>query len=112
MNSIELKGRKYVPAELVCIARDYLRGYYDMTSAPLNQIDEFTESYLKHTEDKFKLSQFDARRRNGDLLLQAMECLYETFITDESIAKHRGEAIQAINAMAEKLGFSDIVRHD
>ena len=44
--------RKYEEAaELVCIAHDYLIQHWDMDSAPLYKIKNFTIEYLKTQED-------------------------------------------------------------
>lgn len=67
-----------------------------------------TEGY----EDKFKMTQESAMARNEKCLRNALDSLYATFITTETIAAHRGKAIQAINSMARALGFPHLVRDD
>ena len=40
---------------------------------------------------------------------EAMQQLYYTYITDDGVAKDRGEAIQAINRMIVALGGADTI---
>lgn len=62
--------------------------------------------------DKFAMTEFDARRRNGQLLQSAMDSLYATYVTAQPVAEDRGRAIQAINRMAKALGFNEVIRND
>lgn len=63
-------------------------------------------------EDKFKITQEDAAGRNEECIKNALDSLYATYISTETVAAHRGKAIQAINSMARALGFPHLVRND
>ena len=60
-------------------------------------------------DDKFMLEETQAVNRNLGLLKTAVELLYATFITDTQAAAHRGEALQAINAIALRLGYGNLL---
>ena len=62
--------------------------------------------------DKFKLPEEERYARNRELLGVALTALYETYVTADTVARKRGEAIQAINSMARAMGYPDIVRND
>lgn len=47
---------------------------------------------------------------NQQRCAEAMNLLYQTYITDQSIADERGRAIQAINKMILLLGGEDVVQ--
>ncbi len=49
---------------------------------------------------------------NEKHLKQALDSIYQTFVETETIAAHRGKAIQALNSMARALGFPHLVRND
>lgn len=62
--------------------------------------------------DKFTLPEEERYGRNRELLSFALAALYETYVVADTIARKRGEAIQAINSMARAMGYPDIVRND
>ncbi len=63
-------------------------------------------------KDVFTLSQSDAEKRNEQLLTDALDAIYSTYILNELVASHRGKAIQHINSMARMLGYPKVIRND
>lgn len=43
---------------------------------------------------------------------KALTAVYATKITDEKVAKSRGEAVQALNRFARLAGFPELARND
>lgn len=58
-----------------------------------------------------KQDEGDYKLNNIVILMQAMELLYETYITDDKTASYRGAAIQAINKMLEDLGHNNAIKN-
>jgi hypothetical protein len=54
----------------------------------------------------------EVRSRNNNAIEAALAQVYSTYILDEKAAKLRGEAVQALNRLAERLGFHELVRSD
>lgn len=62
-------------------------------------------------KDKFNLSKEEAVEQNERCLKDALDALYATYVTSDTIADHRGKAIQSINSMARALGYPHLVRN-
>ncbi len=63
-------------------------------------------------KDKFNIPKEDAAGQNEQCLKDALDALYATYVTTDTVAAHRGKAIQAINSMARSLGYPHLVRND
>ena len=69
--------------------------------------------YLKmEYKNKFMITQDEALTQNEKCLKDALDALYATYVLADTVAAHRGKAIQAINSMARALGFQHLVRND
>ena len=62
--------------------------------------------------DKFAMTPAEAMAQNEQCLTEALDALYATYVTSETVAAHRGRAIRAINAMARALGYPRVARTD